>query len=310
MTPTQSPAPLTMVGLGRMGANMARRLARGGITVHGVDPAQVSRDALAAEPRVQTHAALHQAVAALPAPRIVWLMLPAGEVTTQTMKELEALLQPGDVLVDGGNANYLDTQARAAHWDALGIDFVDCGVSGGVWGLEGGYCLMSGGSARAMGLLKPVMQCLAPAADRGWLHCGGPGSGHYTKMIHNGIEYGMMQSYAEGFALLAGQPQMQLDIAAIAEIWRHGSVVRSWLLDLTATALLDPHDMLAIEPVVADSGEGRWTIDESIRQGTPAPAIAAAVMARFFSQGNGDTGHRLLSLMRKGFGGHATVPKN
>ncbi|RYX90708.1 MAG: decarboxylating 6-phosphogluconate dehydrogenase [Comamonadaceae bacterium] len=298
-----------MVGLGRMGANMARRLARGGFSVHGFDPSAASRDALAQEPGIVLHTALPDAVGAVAQPRIVWLMLPAGDITTQTLKELEGLLKPGDILVDGGNANYLDSQVRAAGWKTRGVHFVDCGVSGGVWGLDGGYCLMFGGEASAAEVLAPVFECLAPAHDRGWLHCGPPGSGHFTKMIHNGIEYGMMQAYAEGFALMAGNEAMNIDLGKVAELWRHGSVVRSWLLDLTTTALEDPDALAFIAPVVADSGEGRWTIDESIRQGTPAPVIGAALMARFSSQGKADTSNKLLSLMRKGFGGHATVGK-
>jgi len=298
-----------MVGLGRMGANMARRLARGGFTVHGFDPSQATRDALAQERGTVLHATLADALSAASHPRIVWLMLPAGEITAQTMKELESLLDAGDIIVDGGNANYLDSQARAAQWKARGIHFMDCGVSGGVWGLEGGYCLMFGGDDVAAQALAPVFKCLAPAPDRGWLHTGPAGSGHFTKMIHNGIEYGMMQAYAEGFALLAGNAQMNVDIVRVAELWRHGSVVRSWLLDLTTTALKDPGAMDSVAPVVADSGEGRWTIDEAIRQGTPAPVIGAALMARFSSQGKADTSNKLLSLMRKGFGGHTTVSK-
>ncbi len=302
-----SPSVITIVGLGRMGANMARRLARGAVTVHGFDPSAEAREALAAQAGVQLHATLAAGVQAQTGRRLVWLMLPAGAITEQTLAELETLLSPGDVLVDGGNANYLDSQARARHWKTLGIDFVDCGVSGGVWGLQEGYCLMAGGETDAIAALTPLFQCLAPAADRGWLHCGPSGAGHFTKMVHNGIEYGMMQAYAEGFALMAARPDLTPDLGAVGETWRHGSVVRSWLLDLTTTALQEPGAMAAVAPVVADSGEGRWTIDESIRQGTPVPVIAAALMARFSSQGKADTGNRLLSLMRKGFGGHATV---
>ncbi len=290
-----------------MGANMARRLARGAVTVHGFDPSAEAREALAAQAGVQLHATLAAGVQAQTGRRLVWLMLPAGAITEQTLAELETLLSPGDVLVDGGNANYLDSQARARHWKTLGIDFVDCGVSGGVWGLQEGYCLMAGGETDAIAALTPLFECLAPAADRGWLHCGPSGAGHFTKMVHNGIEYGMMQAYAEGFALMAARPDLTPDLGAVGETWRHGSVVRSWLLDLTTTALQEPGAMAAVAPVVADSGEGRWTIDESIRQGTPVPVIAAALMARFSSQGKADTGNRLLSLMRKGFGGHATV---
>ena len=290
-----------------MGANMARRLVRGGLTVHGFDPSPQAREALAGEPGMQLHAALAASILAQTGQRLVWLMLPAGAITDQTMLALEPLLRSGDVLVDGGNANYLDSQARARHWKARGVDFVDCGVSGGIWGLAEGYCLMAGGDKDAIAALTPIFQCLAPAPDRGWVHCGPSGAGHFTKMIHNGIEYGMMQAYAEGFALMAARPELTPDPASVAEVWRHGSVVRSWLLDLTTTALKDTSAMDAVAPVVADSGEGRWTVDESIRQGTPIPVIAAALMARFSSQGKADPANKLLSLMRKGFGGHATV---
>jgi len=301
---------ITVVGLGRMGANMSRRLARGAVTVHGFDPSAEAREALASEPGVQLHATLSASVSAQTGRRLVWLMLPAGAITEQTLAELEWLLSKGDVLVDGGNANYLDSQARALHWKTLGVDFVDCGVSGGVWGLMEGYCLMAGGETDAIAALKPLFETLAPAPDRGWQHCGPSGAGHFAKMVHNGIEYGMMQAYAEGFALMAGRPELTPDLGSVAELWRHGSVVRSWLLDLTTTALQEPGALAAIAPVVADSGEGRWTVDESIRQGTPVPVIAAALMARFSSQGKADTSNKLLSLMRKGFGGHATVGKD
>jgi 6-phosphogluconate dehydrogenase len=307
-TSTTEPRPTpTILGLGRMGANMARRLARGGITVHGFDPSADARRALSGEAGVRLHADLAASVVAQPGRRLVWLMLPAGAITEQTLGALEALLRPGDVLVDGGNANYLDSQARARQWKARGVDFVDCGVSGGVWGLAEGYCLMAGGEPDAIAALVPLFTVLAPAPERGWLHCGPSGAGHFAKMVHNGIEYGLMQAYAEGFALMAGRPELTPDLGAVAETWRHGSVVRSWLLDLTTTALQDPAAMESVAPVVADSGEGRWTVDESIRQGTPVPVIAAALMARFSSQGKADTGNKLLSLMRKGFGGHATV---
>ena len=305
---TTTPTP-TIIGLGRMGANMARRLARGGMAVHGFDPSDDARTALSTEAGITLHETLASAVTAQSGQRLVWLMLPAGMITDQTLAALEPLLNAGDVLVDGGNANYLDSQARARHWKARGVDFVDCGVSGGVWGLSEGYCLMAGGETAAVDALAPLMRILAPAADRGWLHCGPSGAGHFTKMVHNGIEYAMMQAYAEGFALMAGKPDLNPDLGAVAELWRHGSVVRSWLLDLTTTALQDPSAMDSVAPVVADSGEGRWTVDESIRQGTPIPAISAALMVRFASQGKADTGNKLLSLMRKGFGGHATVSK-
>jgi len=305
----QLPTP-TLIGLGRMGANMARRMARGGLTVHGFDPSDAARATLAGEAGVQLHDTLAHAVQAQSGRRLVWLMLPAGIITDQTLQALETELHAGDVIVDGGNANYIDSQARARHWKALQIDFVDCGVSGGIWGLAEGFCLMAGGADEAIAALTPLFTRLAPAADRGWLHAGPSGAGHFTKMIHNGIEYGMMQSYAEGFALMAGKTDMFIDLNAMAELWRHGSVVRSWLLDLTADALKGPTAMEKLAPVVADSGEGRWTVDEAVRQGTPIPVISAALMARFSSQGKADTSNRLLSLMRKGFGGHQTLEKS
>jgi 6-phosphogluconate dehydrogenase len=307
-TSTSLPAP-TLVGLGRMGANMARRMARGGLQVNGFDPSEAARAALAEEPRIALHASLQAAVHAQPeaVPRIVWLMLPAGAITEQTLTALEGLLRPGDVLVDGGNANYLDSQARGRHWLARGVDFVDCGVSGGIWGLTEGFCLMAGGTGAAIAALQPLFTRLAPAADRGWLHAGPSGAGHFSKMVHNGLEYGMMQSLAEGFALMQAREDLTIDLGAMAELWRHGSVVRSWLLDLTATALKNPADLDALAPVVADSGEGRWTVDEAVRQGTPVPVISAALMARFSSQGHADVTNKMLALMRKGFGGHATV---
>ena len=307
-TSTSLPSP-TFLGLGRMGANMVRRLARAGLQVNGFDPSPEARAALAQEAGVRLHETLAAAVQAQKSPRIIWLMLPAGTITDQTLQALQALLQPGDVLVDGGNANYLDSQARGKEWQARQVHFVDCGVSGGIWGLAEGYCLMAGGSKEAMALLNPLFTRLAPAADRGWIHAGASGAGHFTKMVHNGIEYGMMQAFAEGFALMDGRKDLGVDLAGMAETWRHGSVVRSWLLDLTATALQNPADMEQLAPVVADSGEGRWTVDESIRQGVPVPVIASALMARFSSQGKGDTGNKLVALMRKGFGGHATVSK-
>ena len=299
---------LLMVGLGRMGANMARRLAGAGAVVHGYDRSAESRAAVEEtgdKYPIVVHQELAKAVAALPSPRMVWLMLPAGTATRQTIEQLLPMLQAADVVIDGGNANYLDSQAQGRELAAHGIEFVDCGVSGGVWGLQNGYCLMYGATAGAAATVAPVMRLLAVSTSDGWLHCGPVGSGHFVKMVHNGIEYGMMQALAEGFALLAGKPEFDLKLAEIGELWRHGSVVRSWLLDLTAQALEDPDAMDKVAPVVADSGEGRWTIDESMRQGTPVPVIAMAMMSRFDSQGKADTGNKLLALMRKGFGGHA-----
>lgn len=305
MDSERSTPAVAMVGLGRMGANMARRLARGGVQVHGFDASADARDALADEPGVVLHASLPDAIAALPGPRTAWLMLPAGEPTESALLTLVECLSPGDLVVDGGNANYLDSQRRAAELSARDLRFADCGVSGGVWGLANGYCLMYGADDEAAARIAPLARRLAPAADRGWLHCGPPGSGHFTKMIHNGIEYAVMQAYAEGFALLEGRREFDLDLAAVGELWRHGSVIRSWLLDLTVDALRDPGALERVAPYVADSGEGRWTVDEAVRQGTPAPTIALALMSRFASQGRADTANRLLSLMRQGFGGHA-----
>ena len=295
--------PLAMVGLGRMGANMARRLARGGVIVHGVDPDAPTRAALQGTAGITPYASLDEALAALPAPRTVWLMLPAGAPTQAALDHLLACLAPGDLVIDGGNADHRDSRRRAEAFAARGLLFADCGVSGGVWGLDNGYCLMFGAEAVAAPRVAALARVLAPAPDRGWLHCGAPGAGHFVKMIHNGIEYGAMQAYAEGFALLEGS-EYGLDLARVGELWRHGSVIRSWLLDLTAAALAEPGALDAVQPYVADSGEGRWTVDEAIRQGTPAPVIALALMSRFDSQGRADTANRLLALMRKGFGGH------
>ena len=295
-----------IVGLGRMGGNMARRLARGGVRVTGFDVDPLARDTLAADAiaGVDTLAAL---VSALPSPRVVWMMVPAGDVTERTLDALAPLLARGDLIVDGGNANYKDSQRRATAMAARSIHYVDCGVSGGVHGLAQGYALMFGATAEAAGMLAPYARILAPAPDAGWLHCGPAGAGHFVKMIHNGIEYGMMQALAEGFALMHNRSDLELDVAAIAETWRHGSVVRSWLLDLTARFLADDRDLAGIAPFVADSGEGRWTVQEAVEQGVPAPVLSLALMARFASQGKDDYAARVLAMMRKGFGGHAVV---
>lgn len=296
---------LGMIGLGRMGGNMARRLARAGHAVVAWDRAAEARATLAQEARVQAADTLEQLVAALPAPRIVWLMLPAGAPTEDTLQKLRPLLARDDVVIDGGNAMYRDSQRHAAELAASGVLFVDAGVSGGVWGLENGYGLMVGGEAAAVRVVEPVLRSLAPAPDRGWVHCGPAGSGHFTKMVHNGIEYGMMQAMAEGFALMEGKREFGLDTAAIAESWRHGSVVRSWLLDLTAEFLAQDPTLAGIAPHVADSGEGRWTVAEAVEQGVPTPVLALALMTRFDSQGQGDYGNRMLAAMRRAFGGHA-----
>ena len=296
-----------MVGLGRMGANMARRLARGGIAVIGFDPDPEARAALATVARCSAVDHLEAMMHALAPPRIVWLMVPSGEQTEETIAALAPRLLAEDVLVDGGNAFYKDSVRRAVELASYGVRFVDCGVSGGVSGLEHGYALMFGGSPAAARAIEPVVRLLAPAPDRGWLHCGPSGSGHFVKMIHNGIEYGMMQALAEGMALLKGKTEFGLDLAAIAEMWGHGSVVRSRLLELTAEFLHADAELSTIAPFVADSGEGRWTAAEAIEQGIPAPVLSLALAMRFASQGKAAYTDRILAMMRKSFGGHAVV---
>jgi 6-phosphogluconate dehydrogenase len=293
---------IAMIGLGRMGANMARRLARGGMRVLGQDVTPAAREALTDEANVQTAESLDALIQKFPGPRIFWLMLPAGPVTQATIDRLASAASAGDIIVDGGNAFYKDSQKRAQALAQRGIDFIDCGVSGGVWGLENGYTLTLGGKAEAMKKLERFARILAP--ENGWLHCGPSGAGHFVKMVHNGIEYGAMQAYAEGFALLAAKEDLHLDVAAIAETWRHGSVIRSWLLDLTAEMLNTKPDLNAIPPVVNDSGEGRWTALEAVELGVPAPVMSLALMMRFATQGKNDYPARLLALMRNAFGGH------
>ncbi len=287
-----------------MGANMARRLCRGGIDVVAYDTNPAAAHELVAEPGVAVVASLDAMVLLLARPRIVWLMLPAGEVTEQAIIGLANLLGSGDVLVDGGNAWYRDSMRRAAALAQSGILYVDAGVSGGVWGLENGYAITMGGAPDAVRVIEPAARVLAPAPDKGWLHCGPSGSGHFVKMIHNGIEYGMMQAFAEGFGMMQRKQEFALDLAAIAEMWRHGSVVRSWLLDLTADFLKQDQMLESIEPLVADSGEGRWAANEAVELGVPAPVISLALMMRFASQRSGDYQSKVLAMMRKGFGGH------
>jgi 6-phosphogluconate dehydrogenase len=294
-----------MIGLGRMGANMARRLAAGGVEVRAFDVSPMARAALAGVANVSAPETLVDLVGGLRAPRVLWCMLPAGAPTEDTLAQLEAILAPGDALVDGANAFYRDSMRRAAEFAQRGLHFVDAGVSGGVWGLRNGYALMLGGSPEAVAQVAPFARILAPETNAGWLHCGPSGSGHFVKMVHNGIEYGMMQAYAEGFALMSAKREFELDLAAIAEMWRHGSVVRSWLLDLTAGFLKRDATLDRIEPHVADSGEGRWTALEAVELGVPAPVMSLALMMRFASQGRADYASRMLAMMRNAFGGHA-----
>ena len=295
---------LAMIGLGRMGANMAERLVRGGHTVRGYDPGEAARQQ--AEARgIVPHANLQNAVAALPTPRVVWLMVPAGQVVDDTLEQLRPLLAAGDTVIDGGNSNYKDTQRRGAQLAEAGIHYIDCGTSGGVWGLAEGYSLMIGGDADAVARLQPVFATLAPTPETGWGHVGPSGAGHFAKMIHNGIEYGMMQAYAEGFAILEKKQAMDFDLGALAEIWRHGSVVRSWLLDLTADALKKNPRMDGIAPYVADSGEGRWTVAEAIDLNVSAPVITLSLLERLRSRDDDSYADKLLAAMRNEFGGHA-----
>ncbi|MBD7953442.1 decarboxylating 6-phosphogluconate dehydrogenase [Stenotrophomonas sp. Sa5BUN4] len=295
---------IAMIGLGRMGANMAQRLQRGGHRVVGHDPMEAAR-ARAAESGMEVFATLAEAVAALPVPRVVWLMVPAGDTVDQTLAQLVPHLAEGDVVIDGGNSNYQDSIRRARSLADDDIFYLDCGTSGGVWGLQEGYSLMIGGDAATVEQLAPVFQVLAPAADRGWARVGPSGAGHYTKMIHNGIEYGMMQAYAEGFALMERKEEMELDLGQVAEVWRHGSVVRSWLLDLSAQALQRNPALDGIAPYVEDSGEGRWTVAEAIALDVPAPVITLALLERLRSRQSNSFSDRLLAAMRNEFGGHA-----
>jgi 6-phosphogluconate dehydrogenase len=294
---------IAMIGLGRMGANMAQRLMRGGHKVVGYDPAEAAR-ALLEKNGAQTAASLEQMVAKLKAPRAVWLMVPAGEITDSTITNLVPLLAAGDTIIDGGNSNYRDTQRRAAAVAARKIQYVDSGTSGGIWGLAEGYSLMIGGDEAVVERLRPIFETLAPAKDQGWGRVGPVGSGHYTKMVHNGIEYGMMQAYAEGFSILQHKEEFKLDLHQVAEIWRYGSVVRSWLLDLTAIALNKNPTLAGIAPYVADSGEGRWTVADAIELGVSAPVITLSLLERLRSRDNDSFTDKLLAAMRNQFGGH------
>jgi 6-phosphogluconate dehydrogenase len=284
-----------------MGSNMARRLARGGARVVAWDRDKAKCAELAGEPRVECADGLADLAVLLTGERVILLMLPAGEPTQSAIEQLLPMLSNSDMLVDGGNSYYKDSMSRALELSQRGFRFVDAGVSGGI------HCLMLGGTPKAIGQFEPFAKILAPGPETGWLHCGPSGSGHFAKMVHNGIEYGMMQAFGEGFALLAGRKDFDIDLARLAETWRHGSVVRSWLLDLTTEVLTEDENLAAIAPVVADSGEGRWTALESIEQGTPTPVITMALMSRFSSQGKSDYSRKLLAMMRAKFGGHAVT---
>ncbi len=294
---------LGMVGLGRMGASMAERLLRGGHRVIGFDPKPESRKRI--EDRGAGSAgSLEMLVAGLERPRTLWLMVPAGDITDRSVTALSALVAEGDTLVDGGNSHYRDTLRRAAMLAERRIHYVDCGTSGGVWGLEQGYSMMVGGDPIVVERLRPIFETLAPAPDRGWGRVGVVGSGHFAKMVHNGIEYGLMQAYAEGFSILQGKREFALDLRQVCEIWRQGSVVRSWLLDLTSAALERNPGLRGIAPYVADSGEGRWTVAEAIELDVPAPVITLSLLERLRSRDRDSFSDRLLSALRNQFGGH------
>jgi 6-phosphogluconate dehydrogenase len=292
-----------MIGLGRMGANMAVRLVRGGHRVVAFDLSADARRAAASE-GMKAVESLERLAAALPAPRVVWLMVPSGAPTEETLKQLKTHFQRGDLVVDGGNSNYHDSRRRAGELGEAGLRFVDIGTSGGIWGLTEGYCLMAGGTAEDVARVRPALETLSPAKDRGWAHVGPVGAGHFVKMVHNGIEYGLMQAYAEGFELMQRKEEFALDLAAIAELWRHGSVVRSWLLDLTANALRENRTLSGIAPYVSDSGEGRWTVQEAIDLGCSLPVITLALQNRFRSRTESPFADKLLAAMRNQFGGH------
>jgi len=295
---------LGMIGLGRMGANMTKRLIAGGheVVAHDRSPEAMEK---AGRHGARTAGSLGELKQALAAPRTVWVMVPSGDPTAETLRALGRELDRGDLVIDGGNSNYRETMQRAAELDERGIRFCDAGTSGGVWGLTEGYCLMVGGAAEDVERARPVLETLAPGADRGWAHVGPAGAGHFVKMVHNGIEYGMMQALAEGFAILEKKKEFSLDLANVAEIWRHGSVVRSWLLDLTARALAEDAALADIAPWVSDSGEGRWTVAEAIDLDVAAPVITQSLLSRLRSRDERSFSDRLLAAMRNQFGGHA-----
>jgi len=297
---------LGMIGLGKMGANMTTRLLKGGhrLVVYDVLETAVRS---AASQGAQGAYSLQEVVAWLAPPRSVWLMLPAGQITEETLMAMAQLLSPGDTLIDGGNSYYKDSQRRATLLQEQGIHFLDVGTSGGIWGLHAGYCLTVGGEAGAVERHRPIFETLAPAVEKGWGHVGASGAGHFTKMIHNGIEYGLMQAYAEGFAILNAKVEFDLHLAQIAEVWRHGSVVRSWLLDLAATALAQDEHLETVKGWVADSGEGRWTAFEAINLDVPAPVITISLQQRLRSRQEESFSDKLLSALRAQFGGHAVI---
>ncbi len=293
-----------MIGLGKMGANMATRLLRGGheVVAYDLHEAAIQTAEAAGATGART---LDEVAARLAAPRVAWVMVPSGTPTEATINALAERFSPGDIIIDGGNSNYKDTMRRAAALRELGLHFVDVGTSGGVWGLAEGYSLMIGGDAQVSEYLRPIFETLAPAADQGWGRVGPAGAGHFVKMVHNGIEYGLMQAYAEGFEIMKAKQEFNLSLGQIAEIWRYGSVVRSWLLDLTANALAENEDLAGIRAWVPDSGEGRWTVFEAVDLDVAAPVITAALQRRLRSRAEAPFADKLLAALRNQFGGHA-----
>jgi 6-phosphogluconate dehydrogenase len=296
---------LGMIGLGRMGFNMSQRLLEGRHRVVGYDRAPGQTEALQREHDGGAATSVEDLVRQLGAPRIVWLMIPAGAPTRQQIEALAALLAPGDIVVDGGNSNYQDSMHHAALLKERGIRFMDVGVSGGIWGLKEGFCLMAGGDRETFATLEPILKTLAPPA--GYRLVGPNGAGHFVKMVHNGIEYGLMEAYAEGFELMRAKTEFDLDLHEIADLWNHGGVVRSWLLELAADAFADDPDLAQIKGYVADSGEGRWTVQETIDLAVPAPVITLALQMRFLSRQEDSFGAKVLAALRNEFGGHAVL---
>jgi 6-phosphogluconate dehydrogenase len=300
---------IAIIGLGKMGGNMAQRLLKGGQRVIGLDQSAELTRRLAAEHGLTPVFSTAEAVAALPMPRLFWLMVPAGAATEAVVDELAGLLSAGDVIIDGGNTFYKDDIRRAEALKPKEIHYVDVGTSGGVWGLAEGYSMMIGGEAEVVESLRPIFETLAPGPEKGWGRVGPVGAGHFVKMIHNGIEYGLMQAYAEGFEIMHTKKDFELDLEQVAQIWRYGSVVRSWLLDLTAEALSKDQDLSSIEGWVADSGEGRWTVAEAVDLDVPAPIITLSLQQRFISRQTESYAAKLLAAMRNEFGGHAVKTK-
>lgn len=295
---------LAMIGLGRMGANMAERLTKAGHAVLGYDPSPEARKRSEAS-GLTSFESLSVLAQALPKPKIFWIMVPAGNPVDETIAALTPVLSAGDILIDGGNSYYKDTMRRAEMLRAKGIAYVDCGTSGGIWGLKEGYGMMIGGDDAVVRSLTPIFESLAPAKDKGWGYVGPSGAGHFVKMVHNGIEYGLMEAYAEGFSILKHKPAFNIDTHQVAEIWRYGTVIRSWLLDLAADALGKNPNLDGIAPVVADSGEGRWTAFEAIENNVPAPIITLSLLERIRSRDIDSFSDKLLAALRNEFGGHA-----